>query len=974
MAAEGPGAVRDLPFECAVCGRAFSTATGRGLHVKRAHVGEFNRLVPPPAARQRWDIEELYLLAREEHAVRRDGYQGNINRVLAARFEGRTYDAVKCARARQDYREMYANALIDQPPVFVGIDVLPGLVMRGERELLEALERISPALNEWTLATLRLIISGAAADPGLIDFLDPIVRSFSELPPPPELTSVAVGSCAVGTHPRSTRQKYARLQEMWKEAPGRVCGAVLDSSETPPFSAQQFYDQWKPIVEAPSCGVPDMLPRVPRVPDPASVMRFFTGEMVARMSTGSSSSGPDGITWSSWRAVPLDVRVLLLNICLVFGRVPMAWVRARTTMITKGPNTLTPLDCRPISVAGVCLRVFHRLLAARLESAIDLHRSQFGFRAGVDGVAVGVDCLNSTIRETIKTRRSVRILSLDLRKAFDSVSHQCVLESLKIRGIPSELVSYIRWLYEVGTLHIFARGQWAAPLRPMRGVRQGDPLSSVLFNSVFDIALRSLDETIGVRVGGARIGSLAYADDLLLFSSTIEGARRQLGCFVEAAGSIGLSVNIGKSFLLSLVAAGRRKTVAVRTEELVVGDQRLPTASIDHRWTYLGVPFDVWGITHERVLLTDGLSTIREAPLKPHQKLYVLCAGFLPRFYHPLFLGKTPPGVLRALDVQVRAWVRGVLSLPHDCPNAFLHASVRDGGLGVPSFAVLVPGVRRARLIRARTLWRPAELDEEVPDEGVQFGSRAARAKHHADQLALTLTGVFLMRCRDVGASSGFLSPATTELSGREFVSFIKLRAGALPCRERMGRGRLLPLPLRACRGCGAASETLYHIVQMCPVSHGGRVLRHDSLVRFLAESFRRRHGRVLVEQAFAVGFRQLRPDLVVCLRGRVIVIDVQVVVGGPDFDTHHRAKVAKYSLPELLDSVARHVGIQGVQVEVCAVTVSWLGIWHRSSWGCLKSLGLGSPQMRWISERVARGSHMNYARWMTMVRGGVMR
>ena len=53
------------------------------------------------------------------------------------------------------------------------------------------------------------------------------------------------------------------------------------------------------------------------------------------------------------------------------------------------------------------------------------------------------------------------------------------------------------------------------------GVKQGDPLSPVLFNIVMDQLLESLNESnLGVILDGMKLPALAYADDLALMATS----------------------------------------------------------------------------------------------------------------------------------------------------------------------------------------------------------------------------------------------------------------------------------------------------------------------------------------------------------------------------------------------------------------------------------------------------------------------
>ena len=61
------------------------------------------------------------------------------------------------------------------------------------------------------------------------------------------------------------------------------------------------------------------------------------------------------------------------------------------------------------------------------------------------------------------------------------------------------------------------------PFYQIGGVKQSDPLSSVLFNIVIDHLLRSLMRECGLWFGGRVIRAIAYADDMNLIAETPQG-------------------------------------------------------------------------------------------------------------------------------------------------------------------------------------------------------------------------------------------------------------------------------------------------------------------------------------------------------------------------------------------------------------------------------------------------------------------
>lgn len=78
----------------------------------------------------------------------------------------------------------------------------------------------------------------------------------------------------------------------------------------------------------------------------------------------------------------------------------------RIMFIPKKPNTITPVHLRPISIA----------------STLKLSGFHFGFRP-VDGVARGIDLLDSAVRSVQVYFKLISMAVFDLEKIFDSVSH-----------------------------------------------------------------------------------------------------------------------------------------------------------------------------------------------------------------------------------------------------------------------------------------------------------------------------------------------------------------------------------------------------------------------------------------------------------------------------------------------------------------------------------------------------------------------
>jgi hypothetical protein len=158
---------------------------------------------------------------------------------------------------------------------------------------------------------------------------------------------------------------------------------------------------------------------------------------------------------------------------------------------------------------------------------------QVGFIRGrrSDGHIVN---LTTGFYEALYAKRQHYVLSLDLEKAFDSVDHEWILLVLSYLGFPSYFVNLVRNLLNevMVTPCVGAPGKrWIAILR---GVKQGCPLSPILFILCYEPLLRCLVANCSLD-----LHKFAYADDLALSTgnfSSIQSALPWLERFSDYAG------------------------------------------------------------------------------------------------------------------------------------------------------------------------------------------------------------------------------------------------------------------------------------------------------------------------------------------------------------------------------------------------------------------------------------------------------
>ena len=89
-----------------------------------------------------------------------------------------------------------------------------------------------------------------------------------------------------------------------------------------------------------------------------------------------------------------------------------------------------------------------------------------------------------------------------------------------------------------------------------RGTRQGDPISPILFNAALEALMRRLcakwspQKACGIELSGRKMTNLRFADDLLLFANSLEGAKQMLSDLMSVASRFGLEVHESKTQII----------------------------------------------------------------------------------------------------------------------------------------------------------------------------------------------------------------------------------------------------------------------------------------------------------------------------------------------------------------------------------------------------------------------------------------
>lgn len=168
----------------------------------------------------------------------------------------------------------------------------------------------------------------------------------------------------------------------------------------------------------------------------------------------------------------------------------------------------------------------------------------------LDSVLIANECVDSRLRLGVPGM----LCKLDIQKAYDHVNWKFLLYMLRRCGFGEKWCKWIQFCISTVSFSVMVNGTPEGYFRSSRGLRQGDPLSPLLFVIVMEAFSRMLEKAVeeglirGFTVGHAQISHLLFADDTLILCDAndeqLRNLRRLLLCFEAVSG---LRINLGKS-------------------------------------------------------------------------------------------------------------------------------------------------------------------------------------------------------------------------------------------------------------------------------------------------------------------------------------------------------------------------------------------------------------------------------------------
>lgn len=311
-----------------------------------------------------------------------------------------------------------------------------------------------------------------------------------------------------------------------------------------------------------------------------------------------SAPGPNGLTIGFYKKYfPYFGRYFVCILNNYDNKLPECFNESLIKLIPKNDNTIKNVnDLRPISLTNFEYRIFTKILVNRFRAIshkiIGEHQT-----CSILGRKINdnINLLRDIIEDANVRKRILYLISVDQRKAFDSISHAYLYRLIEHMNFGEFMCASIRRIYDNSYARIEINKLLGDKFKILAGIKQGCALSMFLYVLAIEILLISInlnDKIKGYKLNITKnfdVKTSAYADDVAGLVTDEQSVKEFFNSFKEWGKISGASMNDDKTKILAINVNEEYSTLKF------VSELKL-----------LGVLFNKFGISDENLKKTES--------------------------------------------------------------------------------------------------------------------------------------------------------------------------------------------------------------------------------------------------------------------------------------------------------------------------------------------------------------------------------
>ncbi len=270
--------------------------------------------------------------------------------------------------------------------------------------------------------------------------------------------------------------------------------------------------------------------------------------------------GSDGFPTEFYKFFWKDIKSFVVDTftyAMKHGMLSIEQRRGILSLIPKKEVDLRMLKSwRPLTLLNTDYKILAKLLASRLQGVIDeiVSTDQKGY---IKGRYIGENI--RTLADLVDISKSENITGfialIDFEKAFDTVKWSFLFQSLETMNFGPYFISWIKVLYTDICSCCMNNGRTSTYFNPSRGIRQGCPISSLLFiivAEILSVSLKTSQSVSGITIDNDEFLISQLADDTTLFLKNKESLDSAIDLIERFHNVSGLKLNKNKTKIFHL--------------------------------------------------------------------------------------------------------------------------------------------------------------------------------------------------------------------------------------------------------------------------------------------------------------------------------------------------------------------------------------------------------------------------------------